>query len=119
MSNMRKTDRVKALTFTTVYDLHGHILLGFLGDLTLQGAMVVGEKMVTTNRDLTLGIEIQGAAEIPDGRLTIPAHVAWCQPEDESAYFHTGFEFVELSEQNKKIIETLVTKYKFSRKISS
>ena len=119
MTNLRKTDRVKALTFTTVYDLHGHKLLGFLGDLTLQGAMVVGEKSVATNRDITLEIEIQGATEIPGGRLTIPAHVAWCKPEEDTAYFHTGFEFIELTEQNQKIIEMLVTKYKFSRKISA
>jgi len=42
----RKTDRVKALIFTTVYNHSNNELLGFLGDLTLTGAMVTGKKNI-------------------------------------------------------------------------
>lgn len=114
MTNQRKTERVKAMIFTAVYELHGHILLGFLGDLTTEGAMVVGEKPVETNRDITLSIEFQGATEVPGGRLTIPAHVTWCNVDEDTAYYHTGFKFLELTDQNKEIIEALVERYKFS-----
>ena len=115
----RKVERVKAMIFTAVYELNGHILLGFLGDLTLQGAMVVGEKPLETNRNTTLSIEFRGATEVPGGRLTIPAHAAWCRQEQESTYYHTGFEFSEMTEQNKRTIEALLERYKFSREIDS
>lgn len=114
MTDQRKTERVKAMTFTAVYERNGRILLGFLGDLTLQGAMVVGEKAVETGRDTTLEIEIPGAVEVPGGRLTLPAHVAWSRQEAGTTYFHTGFEFLEMTEQNRHVIEALVARYKFS-----
>jgi len=114
MQNQRKEERVKAMIFTAVYELHGHILLGFLGDLTTQGAMILGEKQIVTNRDLILSIEFQGATEVPGGRLTIPAHVAHCDVDRDTAYYHTGFKFLEVSEDDKEIIESLVARYKFS-----
>ena len=114
MTNQRKTERVKAMIFTAVYELHGHILLGFLGDLTTQGVMIVGEKPIETDRDLILSIEFQGATEVPGGRLIIPAHVAHCDVDKDSAYYHTGFKFLEVAEKDKEIIESLVSRYKFS-----
>lgn len=114
MTDQRKIERVKAMTFTAVYERNGHVLLGFLGDLTLQGAMVVGEKSVETGRDTTLEIEIPGAVEVPGGRLTLPAHVAWSRQEAGTTYFHSGFEFREMTEQNRQVIEALVARYKFS-----
>lgn len=117
MTDQRKTERVKAMTFAAVYERSGRVLLGFLGDLTLQGAMVVGEKLVETGRDTTLEIEIPGAVEVPGGRLTLPAHVAWSRKEAGTTYFHSGFEFIELTEQNKRIIESLLARYKFSSRL--
>lgn len=119
MTDHRKAERVKAMIFTAVYEINGHILLGFLGDITLQGAMVVGEKPIKTGHNTTLSIEFHGATEVPGGQLTIPAHAAWCRQEQESAYYHTGFEFLELTEQNRQTIETLLERYKFSSEIIS
>lgn len=117
MTDQRKTERVKAMIFTAVYERNGHVLLGFLGDLTRQGAMVVGEKPVETGRDITLEIEMPGVEEVPGGRLTIPAHVAWSRQEAGTTYFHTGFEFLEMTRQNRQVIEALVARYKFSSQI--
>jgi len=114
MTDQRKQERVKAMIFTAVYELHGHILLGFLGDLTTQGAMVVGEKQIESGRDLTLSLEFQGATEVPGGRLVIPAHVARCDVDRDTAYYHTGFKFFDVSREDKEIIESLVERYKFS-----
>lgn len=116
MTNQRKTERVKAMTFTAVYEYNGKVLLGFLGDLTLQGAMVVGEKAVETGRDTTLEIEFPNAAEVPGGRLILPAHAAWSRQETGTSYFHSGFEFLEMTEQDRQVIEALIERYKFSNR---
>lgn len=117
MKKLRKAERRKVMTFTPVYDLQTKILLGYLGDLTLQGAMMVGEKPVETNQDLTLAIEIREASEIPGARLIIPAHVAWCRQEERMTYYNTGLQFLDLSEENKRVIESVLEKYRFSREI--
>jgi len=113
MKEQRKSERIKAVTFTTVYERKGHVLLGFLGDLTLQGAMVMGEKPIKTNRDIDLEIEFRGVAEIPGGRLMIPVHVAWAKLDEETGYHHTGFEFLSVSDEIKQTIELVVEKYRF------
>jgi hypothetical protein len=46
MNNQRKESRKKFMAFTPVYDLNHKLLLGYIGDLTMKGAMVVGEKSV-------------------------------------------------------------------------
>ena len=114
MKNERRQERVKAMIFTAVYEQPGHILLGFLGDLTIKGAMVVGEIPVEINRDITLKIEFKGATEVPGGQLTIPAHVAHCDVDKDTAYYHTGFEFLDVAEKDMEIIINLVARYKFS-----
>ena len=40
------------MTFTPVYDLRSQTLLGYIGDLTLQGVMVIGEKPVEVNKHI-------------------------------------------------------------------
>ena len=116
MANHRKTERIKAMTFATVHDHHNDTLLGFLGNLTVQGAMIVGEKAMEREKEITLRIEFRDALDISETELIIPARVAWCREED-NIYFQTGFEFTGLSPQNEKTINAALEKYVFDRDI--
>lgn len=115
MSKLRKEERKKLTAFTPVYDLRNNILLGYLGDMTLQGAMVVGSTPMEINKELTLGIEFNETPEIPATRMTIPARVAWCKREERSTYYNTGVEFVELTDQNKTVIAAMLERYQFRK----
>ena len=119
MSKLRMEKRRKVMTFTPVYDLHANILMGYLGDLTLKGALMVSEKPVETDRTLTLAIEFRKSSEKPATRMTIPARVAWCKQDEHRTYYNTGMEFLEMTEQNKKMIEAILEKLQFSRKMPS
>lgn len=117
MSEHRKEDRRKVMTFTPVYDHSDGTLLGYLGDLTLQGALMVSEKPVEPDRIITLAIEFRETSEIPSTRMTIPARVAWCRQEEHLTYYNTGFEFLEMTPRNKGVIETILERYQFRRDI--
>jgi hypothetical protein len=117
MNKQRKEERKKVMTFTPVYDLQKNILLGYLSDLTLLGALLVSEKPVETNRNIILGIEFRESSETPVTRMVIPARVAWCKQEEHLTYYDTGFEFQEIGADNKNIIEAALEKYQFSRKM--
>ena len=117
MSKLRMEKRRKVMTFTPVYDLHANILMGYLGDLTLKGALMVSEKPVETDRTLTLAIEFRKTSEKPATRMTIPARVAWCKQEQHRTYYNTGLEFQEMAEKNKKAIEGILKRFKFSREM--
>ena len=107
------------MTFTPVYDHLANILLGYLGDLTLQGALMVGEKPVEIDRKLTLAIEFRETSETPATRMKIPTQVTWCRQEEHLTYYNTGLEFLEMTEPNKKVIEAVLAKYQFSRNLPS
>ena len=115
MSEQRKEERKKLMAFTPVYDHRKSNLLGYLGDLTLQGAMVVGDKPVEINKELTLAIEFHETPEVPATRMTLPARVAWCRHEEQSPYYNTGVEFLELTDQNKLVIAAILKRYQFSQ----
>lgn len=115
MSEHRKEERKKLTSFILVYVLPEQILLGYLGDMTLRGAMVVGSRPVETDKELTLSIEFNEIPEIPNTKLTFPARVAWCKHEAQSPYYNTGVEFIDLTDQNKKVIEAILEGYQFSK----
>jgi hypothetical protein len=112
MPTQRKESRKKLMTFTPVYDVLHKTLLGYVGDLTLQGVMVIGEKPVEADRHLTLGIEFP-ESEMPAMRMAIPARAAWCRQDDSPHYFNIGFEFADVSPENVKTIEAILERYQF------
>lgn len=113
MSDHRKEARKKLIAFTPVHDLLRKTLLGYVGDLTLQGVMVVGEKPVEINRNLTLGIQFpESLPDTPAMRIVIPARAAWCRQTD-GPQFNIGFEFIDVSPEDANVIETVLKRYQF------
>jgi hypothetical protein len=114
MSNNRKESRKKLIAFTPVYDLLHKTLLGYVGDLTLQGVMVIGEKTAEVDKHFTLGIEFpESLPEVPAMRVVIPTRVAWCRQDDSPQYFNIGLEFIDVSPENIRIIEAILERYQF------
>ncbi len=114
MPTERKESRKKLMAFTPVYELRHKTLLGFVGDLTMKGAMVVGEKSVEVEKHFILGIEFPEAPPtMSAARIVIPARVAWCRQEEGTQDFNLGFEFTEVSEENAAVIETVLERYQF------
>jgi c-di-GMP-binding flagellar brake protein YcgR len=116
MSDHRKEERENLKAFTPVFRLNPRSVLGYIEDLTLHGAMVMGEKSVEVDKHMTLSIEFPGSLpELDTPNIVLPARVAWCRKEGNTNYFMTGFEFVDLSPENERIIEALLRRYKFRR----
>jgi hypothetical protein len=110
----RKETRKKLMAFTPVYNVLHKRLLGYVGDLTLQGVMVIGEKSVELNKHFTLGIEFpESLPELPAMRVVIPARAAWCRQDDSLQYFNIGFEFIDVSHANSREIEAILERYQF------
>ena len=118
MSDKRKEERKSLMAFTPVYGLHPKTLLGYVEDLTLHGAMIIGEKPVETDKQITLLIEIPGALpEATTPRLMIPARVVWCRQESRPNYYDIGLEFSNLNPEEIKMIEAVLRRYEFRRQI--
>ncbi len=113
MSEQRKEERKTLISFTPVYDFRKNILMGYLRDLTLRGAMLEGNRPVEVDHKLLLAIEFHETPEIPATRTTILARVVWCNHVERSIYYNTGFEFVQLTDENKKVLGAILERYQF------
>jgi hypothetical protein len=115
MDNRRKEMRKKVMAFTPVRDSGRGILLGYLNDLTMQGAMVMGEKPLEIHSQISLSIELPGDLPgISARRMTIPARVTRCmQDEFGPREFDIGFEFTAIDPEQTKIIQALLERYHF------
>ena len=119
MSDRRQETRRRLVAFTPVYDLHPRILLGYLGDLTLRGALVIGTKLTTINKETTL--EINFPSEIsgrPVRSVTIPARIAWCHTDESPQYYSIGIEFTEVSPEHEKLFQQILERYHFRHALS-
>jgi PilZ domain len=114
MSDRRKEPRRKLMAFTPVYDLHPRTLLGYLGDLTLRGALVVGDTLITINKETELEIQFPNdLPEIPRLHVRVPARIAWCRFEEGPQDYHIGVEFTEVTLELKDLIENILARYHF------
>jgi hypothetical protein len=116
MDEQRKNDRKKLIEFTPVYDCQRNIFLGYLGDLSMQGAMLIGKKPLEASQQIVLAIGFPSTPEFPARRAIILARVAWCRPENNPQYFNTGFEFRDMDEENTTAIQAILERYRFRYK---
>lgn len=116
MDEHRKNERKKLIAFTPVYDCHLNTLLGYLGDLSMQGAMLVSKKPLEIDKQVMLAIGFPETPQFPARRAIIPARVAWCRQEKNLQYFDTGFEFQEFDQENKTAVKALLDRYHFQYK---
>jgi hypothetical protein len=114
----RAEPRKKVMAFTPVYNLTGNNLLGYLGDLTMKGAQVIGEKPLQAGAQVILTFTLPGdLPEITAKHMDIPVKVMRCEA-DESANggYRIGVLFLELSAENETIIRAMLDRYHFRYK---
>lgn len=117
MQERRKQERKNLVAYTQVFDLYGGDLLGYLGDLTISGAMIISEKAMKQDMEITLAIELPELPNIKAVRMSLAARVAWCQQDLSPQYFNVGFEFKQVTPDQKKMIETIIENYQFRRDV--
>ena len=119
MSDRRKESRKRFTAFTPVYDLYPRTLLGYLGDLNMQGALVIGKKLTTINKETVLEIIFPGElADITVVPITIPVRIAWCRPDAQSQSYSTGVEFTELTPLHRDLFQKILERYHFRYSLS-
>jgi hypothetical protein len=117
MRERRKQERKNLVAYTQVYDLYGGFLIGYLGDLSLRGAMIITEKRMKPDLEITLGIEIPELPDVKAVRMSLAARVAWCEQDLSPQYFNVGFEFKDVTASQKKLIESIIKHYEFRRDV--
>ncbi|HMV30399.1 MAG TPA: PilZ domain-containing protein [Anaerolineales bacterium] len=115
MFDKRKDTRKKLMAFTLVYTLKPKALIGYLEDLTIRGARVVGSVSLEADKLVTLEIDFpKDTASLPPTPFTIQARVAR-SAQDEAKYANLGFEFVDVTPEQTRILEAVIDRYEFKK----
>ncbi len=116
-ADRRKETRRKLMAFTPVYEvyaLHPKMLLGYLGDLTLKGALVIGTKPVALNKELKLGIEFPSdLSDIETLYVELPARVVRCKQDEGPQNYSIGLEFAEVTLDQAELFQLILARYHF------
>ncbi|MCC6299298.1 MAG: PilZ domain-containing protein [Anaerolineales bacterium] len=115
MQERRKQPRKNLMSYSQVFDLYEGRLVGYLGDLNLLGAMVIGDQPMDVGAKLTASIQLPELPNISATRLALPVRVAWCQPDLSPEYFNIGLEFELVTDDQKSIIQAVIENYEFRR----
>lgn len=117
MNDKRKDPRKKIMAFTPVYALKPKTLLGYMEDLTLRGARVVGDVSIEEDKLITLSIELpKDTASLPSTPFIVRARVARSHT-DEAGFENLGVEFVDVTEEQMSILEAVIQRYEFKRAV--
>ena len=115
MDNRRTERRRKLTAFTPVRDGERGGLLGFLVNLTLQGALIRGQKPLERDARVLLNIEFPDILPgLSTRQMTIPARVARCGKDKEGAQdYNIGFEFEGVEPEQTMLLQALMDRYHY------
>ncbi len=115
MQERRKQPRKDLMSYSQVYDVHEGLLIGYLGDMNLLGAMVISDQNMDVDTMLTISVQLPELPEVKDETIILPVRVAWCDRDISPEYYNLGLEFKVVSEKQKEIIELILANYEFRR----
>ena len=115
MQDRRKLPRKDLMSYSQVFDLTQGKLIGYLGDLNLIGAMVIGDEKLRVEEKLTISIQLPELPKISATRLSLPVRVVWCHQDLSPEYFNIGLEFEIVTDDQKQVIEAVIENYEFRR----
>jgi hypothetical protein len=115
MQDRRKLPRKDLMSYSQVFDISQGKLIGYLGDLNLIGAMIIGDEALKVAERLTISIQLPELPKINATRLALLVRVVWCHPDLSPEYFNIGVEFELITDEQKEIIEAVIENYEFRR----
>ena len=115
MDEKRKLPRKYLIIYSRVFERTLGILLGYLSDLNLKGAMIIAENPLKVGDTLPLRFDLPDPKVFHSHQLNISARVARCGLDLSPEFYDIGLEFQELLPEQKIIIEQMMELYEFQR----
>jgi hypothetical protein len=115
MQERRKQPRKDLMSYSQVFELYHGKLIGYLGDITQLGAMVIGDEPYAVAMEMNISIQLPELPDVGATRMAMPVRVIHCRKDLSPEYYNIGLEFSLVTEQQKKIIAAIIDNYEFRR----
>lgn len=113
MQEKRKLQRRHLIYYLRVFDRNTVNLIGHLVDITPEGVMVISENPIET------GITFQMRMILPKEifkkeQITFEAISKWSDKDVNPSFYDTGFQLLDISDENRSIIAQLIDDFGFN-----
>lgn len=115
MEDRRRLPRKYLIIYSRVFERTLGKLLGYLADLSQDGAMIITEEALKEGSVLSLRFDLPDPKMFEAHMLNVNARVARCHPDISPAFFNIGLEFQGLNEKDKEILGKMMDMYEFRR----
>lgn len=115
MSERRRLPRKYLIIYSRVFDRSTGKLLGYLSDLSEEGAMIIAEEPLAVDAVLPLRLDLPNPRLFDAPHFNLDARVARCSPDLSPEFYDIGLEFREVTSEHKAVIEKMMEVYEFRR----
>lgn len=116
MITKRKLQRRYLFHYLNVFDQKTDEFFGLLSDITTYGCMLLCENNVKVNNIYNLRLDFPDKIDKPK-RIYLDAESKWSNADINPNYNSTGFQFHNISEENKNAINLLIKEYGFENEV--
>lgn len=110
MKEQRKHERRFILYDARIRDRETGLTLGYLNDLTPEGAALLSDDFVEVGRVYQLTLDIPQSLAL-NASLNLEATIMWCRADSEGRFFEAGMRFSELTNTERTIIEKMIAEF--------
>ncbi len=102
----RKHNRSRSIFDLKVTDRDTLLVIGYLLDLSSGGLGIIGDDPIETHRAFRLELTIP-LDEKEKEMIAFDATSLWCKKAPEAELYHTGFQFIKLSDKTMESFHAL------------
>lgn len=115
MEERRRLPRKYLIIYSRVFEQSLGKLLGYLSDLSEQGAMIISEEPLEVNTILSLRFDLPDPKIFHAHHLMLSARIAHCEVDISPAFYDIGMEFLNVAPEQKIILQKMMDVYEFRR----
>jgi len=107
----RSITRIKISYYVPIVNAESYEKLGILAEITTKGLLVDSQKLLPIDHQFKLRLDLTDE-NFDQPFINFIAQVKWVRPDRfDPGYYNIGFEMVNLSQTDKRIIQKLMADY--------
>lgn len=111
MKNRRRYKRANLIYYLAVFDRNTDNLIGYVGNVSSGGAMILSEEPLEINTVYQLKIELLSVLH-KSKKIELDAKCVRSEPDSNLDFYNCGFEFLKIDLEDIEKLRKLADKFK-------
>jgi hypothetical protein len=107
MDERRKLKRRHIMFYARIFDRKTGKLLGYLGNITTEGIMVISDMPIKINENHKLRMDLPEYIYLKPV-IHFQGRSMWCKSDIDPSFYNTGFRLMNISPEDQSIIMNFI-----------